>query len=143
MNKTLLAIRLVFIALCTAGGWLVCYTVREWDEYRVLATSIGFLIGVLVLLLDMLLKGFSLRGLSAITFGLAVGSLFAGDVGGLGVNATTDASEEQFRHECMDLLARALEEQRQDHEEHTGREILSQMHGLVDAFVAGYGTGGS
>jgi cysteine synthase A len=31
----------------------------------------------------------------------------------------------------------------QDHEEHTGREILSQMHGLVDAFVAGYGTGGT
>jgi len=77
MNKTLLAIRLVFIALCTAGGWLVCYTVREWDEYRVLATSIGFLIGVLVLLLDMLLKGFSLRGLSAITFGLAVGALIS------------------------------------------------------------------
>lgn len=31
----------------------------------------------------------------------------------------------------------------QDHEEHTGREILSQMHGLVDAFVTGYGTGGT
>ncbi len=31
----------------------------------------------------------------------------------------------------------------QDHEEHTGREILSQMHGLVDAFVSGYGTGGT
>lgn len=31
----------------------------------------------------------------------------------------------------------------QDHEEQTGREILSQMHGLVDAFVTGYGTGGT
>lgn len=31
----------------------------------------------------------------------------------------------------------------QDHEEHTSREILSQMHGLVDAFVSGYGTGGT
>ena len=30
-----------------------------------------------------------------------------------------------------------------DHEHFTGREILSQMHGLVDAFVAGYGTGGT
>ncbi len=30
-----------------------------------------------------------------------------------------------------------------DHEQHTGREILEQMHGRVDAFVAGYGTGGT
>jgi hypothetical protein len=26
MNKTLLPIRIVFILLCTAAGWLVCYT---------------------------------------------------------------------------------------------------------------------
>jgi cysteine synthase A len=31
----------------------------------------------------------------------------------------------------------------QDHEEHTGREILQQMAGGIDAFVAGYGTGGT
>ncbi len=30
-----------------------------------------------------------------------------------------------------------------DHEQHTGREILAQMEGRVDAFVAGYGTGGT
>jgi cysteine synthase A len=30
-----------------------------------------------------------------------------------------------------------------DHEEHTSREILTQMHRRVDAFVAGYGTGGT
>lgn len=30
-----------------------------------------------------------------------------------------------------------------DHEEHTAREILQQMDGDVDAFVAGYGTGGT
>ncbi|MGH7994858.1 MAG: PLP-dependent cysteine synthase family protein [Opitutaceae bacterium] len=30
-----------------------------------------------------------------------------------------------------------------DHEQHTGREILTQMNGLVDAFVSGYGTGGT
>lgn len=77
MNRTLLAIRLVFIVLCTGSGWLVCYTVREWDEYRTLAAVIGLLIGALVLLVDVLLKGFSLRGLSAITFGLAVGALIS------------------------------------------------------------------
>lgn len=75
MNKTLLPIRMVFIALCAAAGWLVCYTIEEWDNYRVLATFIGLSIGVLVVLVDLMLKGFSLRGLSALTFGLAVGSL--------------------------------------------------------------------
>ncbi|MDD2762680.1 MAG: PIN domain-containing protein [Opitutaceae bacterium] len=77
MNKTLLPIRAVFIVLCAAVGWLVCYTIQEWDPYRLRATSIGLLIGVLVVLVDILLKGFSLRGLSAITFGLAVGALVA------------------------------------------------------------------
>ncbi len=77
MNKTLLAIRLAFILLCTAGGWLVCYTVREWDDHRVLAAFVGFLIGALIILVDVLLKGFSLRGLSAITFGLGMGVLLS------------------------------------------------------------------
>ena len=77
MNKTLLAIRLIFILLCTAGGWLVCYAVTDWDDHRIVGLFVGFLIGVLVVLVDILLKGFSLRGLSAITFGLAVGALIA------------------------------------------------------------------
>ena len=77
MNKTLLPLRIVFILLCTAGGWLVCYTVREWDNYRVTASAVGFCIGALVVLVDVMLKGFSLRGLSALTFGIAVGSIIA------------------------------------------------------------------
>lgn len=77
MKKTLYAIRAVFFLLCGAGGWLVCYAIREWDEYRWLATLIGFLIGALIILVDVLLKGFSLRGLSAISFGLAIGALIA------------------------------------------------------------------
>lgn len=81
MDKTLLPIRIVFIALCAAAGWLVCYTVREWDQFRAVAASIGFFLGSLVVLVDMLLKGFSLRGLSALTFGLAVGSLISYMIG--------------------------------------------------------------
>jgi len=77
MNKTLLPIRLVFIVLCAAAGWLLCYTIREWDPYRLRATFIGLMIGVLVVLVDIMLKGFSVRGLSAMTFGLAVGALVA------------------------------------------------------------------
>jgi uncharacterized protein YacL len=81
MNKTLLPIRLVFVAVCGAAGWLLCYTISEWDAWRWLAMSIGLLIGVLVVLTDVLLRGFSLRGLSAITFGLAMGTLIAHWIG--------------------------------------------------------------
>ena len=65
MDKTLLPIRIVFVALCAAAGWLVCYSVSEWDHYRGIATAVGFFIGALVVLVDLMLKGFSLRGLSA------------------------------------------------------------------------------
>lgn len=77
MNRTLFPIRVLFIILCAASGWLVCLTVPEWDDRRVLAVAMGFLIGVLVVLVDLLLKGFSLRGLSALSFGLLIGSLIS------------------------------------------------------------------
>lgn len=81
MNKTLNAIRLVFFVLCVAGSWLVAYTVREWDGYRGIAVAVGALIGALVILVDVMLKGFSLRGLTAITFGLGIGALIAWLIG--------------------------------------------------------------
>ena len=77
MNKTLLAIRIFFIALCAIASWLVCYTVEEWDHRRGLAVVIGLMIGTLVVLVDLMLKGFSLRGLPALTFGLGVGAFFS------------------------------------------------------------------
>lgn len=77
MNKTLLPIRIVFVLLCAAAGWLVCYSSPDWDMYRPRGSFIGLSLGILVVLTDLLLKGFSLRALSAVTFGLAVGSLIA------------------------------------------------------------------
>lgn len=77
MNATLLPIRIVFMALCAAAGWLLCYTIGDWDGYRVRASFIGLSLGVLVVLVDLMLKGFSLRGLSALTFGLGTGLLVA------------------------------------------------------------------
>ncbi len=77
MNRTLLPIRIVFVLLCAAGGWLICYTIDDWDRYRKLAVFIGGSIGLLAVLTDVMLKGFSLRGLSAITFGLGVGTLIS------------------------------------------------------------------
>jgi len=81
MNKTLLAIRIFFIALCVTASWLVCYTVQEWDQRRGLAVAIGLMLGILVVLVDVMLKGFSLRGFTALTFGLAIGALIAWIIG--------------------------------------------------------------
>src|SRR3954470_3796522 len=77
MDKTLLPIRLVFVALCASAGWLVSLTILAGEQKRALPIAVGLGIGVLVVLVDVFLKGFSLRGLSAITFGLAVGLLIA------------------------------------------------------------------
>ncbi len=77
MNKALLTIRIFFILLCVAGSWLLWYATPEWDAYQGRILVIGLLIGILVILVDLMLKGFSLRGLSALTFGLGVGALVA------------------------------------------------------------------
>jgi uncharacterized protein YacL len=77
MNKTLLPIRVVFILLCAAAGWLVAYASPDWDAFRGRGVFFGLSIGLLVVLTDVLLKGFSLRALSAVTFGLATGGLIA------------------------------------------------------------------
>ena len=81
MNKTLLPIRIIFVALCVAAGWLISYTVLAGDRNRAVAILVGLGIGLLVVLVDVMLKGFSLRGLSAITFGIGVGLLIAHMVG--------------------------------------------------------------
>jgi uncharacterized protein YacL len=54
---------------------LLNYVVEDWDLAVVLGVGMG--IAVLVILVDLLLEGFSLRGLSAVTFGLAIGALIA------------------------------------------------------------------
>jgi uncharacterized protein YacL len=77
LNRTLIIIRVVFVAVITLAGWLVAYAIPEWDAHRAIAVAVAFLVGVLAVLVDILLKGFSLRGLSAVTFGLGVGALIA------------------------------------------------------------------
>ncbi len=81
MNRTIIPIRIVFILVCALAGWLIAYSTSDWDRYRWIALFVGLSIGVLTVLVDVMLKGFSLRGLSAITFGLAVGALIAWLIG--------------------------------------------------------------
>src|SRR5256885_84129 len=81
MNKTLLPIRITFVALCVAAGWLTSFTVLAGEPNRALAVLVGLGIGLVVVLVDAVLEGFSLRGLSAITFGIGLGLLIAHMVG--------------------------------------------------------------
>jgi uncharacterized protein YacL len=77
MDRTLLPIRLVFVPLCAAAGFLVCVSSADTFAYRWIGLVMGGLLGLLLVLTDVMLKGFSLRGLSALTFGLAIGTLIS------------------------------------------------------------------
>lgn len=76
MKKTLLIFRAAFMLLSLLGCFLIYYVAGgELPLGPVLA--VGILVAFLVILTDLLLEGFSLRGLSAISFGLVVGTLIA------------------------------------------------------------------
>ncbi|NBB78024.1 MAG: twitching motility protein PilT [Verrucomicrobia bacterium] len=75
MNKTLLILRIFFLILSLLGCFALSYAIDDWDLWQVI--FVGMSLAALVILTDVLLEGFSLRGLSAITFGLAIGSLIA------------------------------------------------------------------
>mgnify|MGYP005865179907 CR=1 FL=1 len=75
MKKTLFILRAFFLLLSFLGCFLLDYAIEDWSLLLVL--FVGMSIAALVILVDLLLEGFSLRGLSAITFGLAVGALIA------------------------------------------------------------------
>lgn len=72
-------IRIFFLSLCTLAG----YAVSQLDyeprliERGVNGVFIGFGLGWLLIAIDEMLKGFSLRAFSAATFGLILGSLIA------------------------------------------------------------------
>lgn len=63
--------------LCLLGGYLIWYANQDWEAYLWICLIVGGLLGALTILVDLLLKGFSLRGLTAVTFGLGMGSLVA------------------------------------------------------------------
>ncbi len=79
MNRTFLIIRGTFFGLCLLGGWLVWLAQGESADHKDLwlFLAVGGGIGALTILVDMFLKGFSLRSLTAVTFGLAMGVIVA------------------------------------------------------------------
>jgi uncharacterized protein YacL len=75
MKKTFFLFRLFFLLVSLLGCVLIWYVVQDWALGLVLFVGMG--IASLVILTDVMLEGFSLRGLSAITFGLGIGALIA------------------------------------------------------------------
>ncbi len=70
------AIRLFFLALCTTGGYAISQVRPEYvGQFHgaLFGMLIGFGFGGLLIAVDEMLKGFSLRAFSATTFGLLLG----------------------------------------------------------------------
>src|SRR5208282_3877399 len=70
-------IRILFLSLCTLGGYAVSQVRPEWIPHGALGIVIGFGFGWLMIAIDEMLKGFSLRAFSATTFGLLLGTVVA------------------------------------------------------------------
>src|SRR5437868_2258111 len=73
-------IRILFLSLCTMGGYAVSQVHPYYSDLRFagpLGMGIGFGFGGLLIAIDEMLKGFSLRAFSATTFGLLLGTFVA------------------------------------------------------------------
>src|SRR6185503_17354900 len=70
-------IRILFFLLCTLGGYAVSQVRPELVQNGALGCLIGFGFGGVLIALDEMLKGFSLRAFSAATFGLLLRTVAA------------------------------------------------------------------
>jgi len=70
-------IRILFLLLCTTAGYAISQVQPDLVGGRLYGTLIGFGLGGLLIAVDELVKGLSLRAFSAATFGLVLGNLIA------------------------------------------------------------------
>jgi uncharacterized protein YacL len=81
-------IRILFLGLCTTGGYAISQVRPEYVRLPyggLVGMAIGFGFGWLMIAIDEMLKGFSLRAFSATTFGLLLGTVVASLVDGSGL----------------------------------------------------------
>jgi uncharacterized protein YacL len=84
-------IRVLFLCLCTMAGFAVSQVRPELVAYQWTGMLIGFGFGWLMIAIDEMLKGFSLRAFSSITFGLLIGSVIAWFIDNSGLFENVDA----------------------------------------------------
>src|SRR6266446_8294409 len=72
--RTVNLLRVLFVTFCAAIGAIAS---AELEENMWPGLVVGLILGLVVVLIDRLLKGFSLRAFSSATFGLLLGMLFA------------------------------------------------------------------
>lgn len=91
------AIRIVFLILCTLGGFAVSQVRPELLDAGRFWTLLGFGLGGVLIALDEMLKGFSLRAFSAATFGLLLGTGVAWMFDNSGIFMWVDKEDEVTR----------------------------------------------
>ena len=74
---SLWVIRILFLSLSTLAGYAVSQSQPELIGGGIIGTLVGFGLGGLLIAIDEMLKGFSLRAFSSMTFGLMLGQLVA------------------------------------------------------------------
>ena len=77
MKTSLWAIRILFLSLCVTAGYAVSQKYPELIHSGVYGAVIGFGLGGLLIAVDEMLTGFSLRAFSSVTFGLLFGTFIA------------------------------------------------------------------
>jgi len=74
---SLWVVRILFLMLCTLSGYAVSQYRPDMVDGGIYGVMIGFGLGGLLIAIDHMLKGFSLRAFSAATFGMFLGTLLA------------------------------------------------------------------
>lgn len=90
------AIRIFFLSLCSVAGYAVSQVRPEFVDVShagLLGAGIGLFFGGFLILIDELLKSFSLRAFSAVTFGLLLGMCVAMLIDHSGLFENADAAQ--------------------------------------------------